>query len=254
MIFYFSGTGNSLYIAQQVAKKINIEVVSIADAFKKGIYTFELQENENIGFVVPVYFCTIPSIVEKFIEELKFTNLNNNYCFTILNCGSTTGNAGKTISKLLMENSQLKNTEFAIRMVNNYSLSYPIISKSAQDVVLKTANKEINEIADKIKKNSSGNFNCIKGFIPQIMTVIGRRLYNEGRKIHFSTSDKCVGCGLCMKNCPDSAIILDNNQPIWTKKKCTQCLACLHHCPNNAIKYKNSSKQQYTNTYINKDY
>lgn len=40
MIFYFSGTGNSLYIAKLLGEKTGERVISIGEEAGKGNYTF----------------------------------------------------------------------------------------------------------------------------------------------------------------------------------------------------------------------
>ena len=60
-------------------------------------------------------------------------------------------------------------------------------------------------------------------------------------------NESCVGCGLCAKNCPVSAIELRAGRPVWTKKQCVMCLSCLHRCPKFAIQYggKTAKHGQY---------
>ena len=68
------------------------------------------------------------------------------------------------------------------------------------------------------------------------------------RTSHFSVEDTCIGCGLCARNCPVSAIAIREKRPVWVKDECVMCLRCLHHCPKFAIQYGKRTKQhrQYT--------
>ena len=66
MIFYFSGTGNSLYVARLLADELNDCIISIPDCINNGTFEFELKDSEKIGIVTPVYFYGLPSIVETF--------------------------------------------------------------------------------------------------------------------------------------------------------------------------------------------
>jgi ferredoxin len=47
--------------------------------------------------------------------------------------------------------------------------------------------------------------------------------------------DLCVGCGLCVKNCPNQAIYLVNRKAKIIQQKCQQCGVCLNVCPKQAI-------------------
>ena len=70
MIIYFSGTGNSLYVAKKLLSESE-RLVSIADCMKQNDFSIELEKDEKLGFVFPVYFYTVPSIVREFIEKVK---------------------------------------------------------------------------------------------------------------------------------------------------------------------------------------
>jgi flavodoxin len=96
-IYYFSGTGNSLAVARDIAEKINGKLIPIYSVIEKeDIET----DADTIGIVFPVYYATlgqsgIPFMVRKFIEKLK--NINSKYLFVICTHG---GMPGATIGNL----------------------------------------------------------------------------------------------------------------------------------------------------------
>ena len=73
--------------------------------------------------------------------------------------------------------------------------------------------------------------------------------YDAMRKTkHFTVEDSCIGCGLCARKCPVSAIRIEDGKPVWVKDECVACLACLHSCPKFSIQYGSRTKGhgQYT--------
>ncbi len=57
MIFYYSGTGNSLWVAKEIGKYQDERLINIATEMKKNQeeYVYELERKEKIGFVFPTY-------------------------------------------------------------------------------------------------------------------------------------------------------------------------------------------------------
>ena len=77
MKFYFSGTGNSLYVAKSIGEK-DEEVIPIAKLMdtKDEVYEFILKENESIGFILTFIFTLILS----YIAEIKiYGNIYNKF-------------------------------------------------------------------------------------------------------------------------------------------------------------------------------
>jgi ferredoxin len=55
--------------------------------------------------------------------------------------------------------------------------------------------------------------------------------------IRFSIDkDKCVGCGVCKKVCPENAIHGERKEPHWIdEEKCVKCGLCKDACKFDAI-------------------
>jgi ferredoxin len=97
MILCFSGTGNSRYVAGQIVKGINDEILSLNERIKREDFG-AVPSLRPLGFVTPTYAWRIPRIVEDFIQKTEFTG--NNRAFFVMTCGSDTGNAVKYLRKL----------------------------------------------------------------------------------------------------------------------------------------------------------
>lgn len=81
IIFYFTGTGNCLYIARQLAGA-DTELLSIPQMVKRGKYEFEADE---IGIVYPIYGHMPPYMVRQFIQKAR---LKAGYRFAVLTYGA----------------------------------------------------------------------------------------------------------------------------------------------------------------------
>ncbi len=58
---------------------------------------------------------------------------------------------------------------------------------------------------------------------------------------------RCVGCGLCAKNCGQDAIVLENGKARVLEDKCVGCGRCIGHCNVDAIANTNSSSARDVN-------
>jgi pyruvate formate lyase activating enzyme len=47
--------------------------------------------------------------------------------------------------------------------------------------------------------------------------------------------EKCIGCGLCVDACPESAIFQNNAGKIQIETSCKQCQTCVNICPSAAL-------------------
>ncbi len=48
-------------------------------------------------------------------------------------------------------------------------------------------------------------------------------------------TEECTGCGICVDECPATAIELKNEKAKVNEEECTECGTCADSCPNSAI-------------------
>ncbi len=77
-IYYFSGTGNSLVVARDIAEKINGKIIPIVSVLDQEIVNTNA---DVIGFVFPIHDYKPPPLIEQFIK--KIANLNSKYIFAV---------------------------------------------------------------------------------------------------------------------------------------------------------------------------
>ncbi len=251
MIFYFSGTGNSLWVAKNLAEFQGEQVVSIAEQMNAAAsFSFSLKPGEKLGFVFPIYAWAPPKIVMDFIEKLEIKQDSNPYTFAVGTCGDTAGYTMKLLGKALEKRNLKLDSGFSVFMPNNYIILYDVDSKEEERIKLEDAQQVVQHINEVIEKKKEGVFECYEGSKSFLNTYVISPLFNKfalGSK-KFHTENNCISCSLCERICPIQNIILLEGKPKWGDR-CTKCLACIHRCPVQAIEYgkKTKNKGRYYN-------
>ena len=248
MIFYFSGTGNSLQAAQAMLAP-GEKLIDMAECVWKKECSFQIAPGEPVGFVFPVYFGGLPVPVETFIDELDLP-FKPSYCYGLLTCGGGPAAAGEALRARLRKRGLSLHALFTVTMPDNYILMYKIPETEEQNRILTKAALWL----DHIKKQVDGRVRTTEraSAKDRLITAVLHPLYENGRFTKpFYADDQCVGCGLCAKRCPVHAIVIENGRPKWILDKCYQCLGCAR-C--GAIQYgkKTVGKKRYTNPILKK--
>lgn len=230
MICYFSGTGNSKYVAQRFAEAFNEPLCDMART------DIRSTDSQTLGFVMPVYYWGIPNIVLDFLKSFRIEG--NPYIYLVFTCGGSTGAAGKMFEKALGRKCGMQGS---VLMPDTWTPMFDVSDKAKMTDILDAAEPVIDELICKVKARAHGDFNRHKGFTP--LTPLVYPSYKRQTTRKFTVSGDCIGCGLCEKQCPSGIIRLENGRPVWTADKCAFCLGCLHRCPEFAIQFGGKTKK-----------
>lgn len=242
MIFYFTGTGNSLFAAKRLLAE-GEKLINIAEAIKKNEYDYNVENGENVGFVFPVYFYTVPSIIKEFVSKLNVNGVE--YTYAVITCGGGISQAGSVLKKMLEKQGLTLNYVTPLLMPDNSMLFYQIPSvEEGRDRLLK-AEKRLCDIKEIIKSRTECKISTTT--IVSNIIGLGYKLCNKTAK--FYADEKCIGCGMCQNICPLEVITLNEGKPQWTKDTCTKCSACINRCTKGAIQYGKRTKKR--NRYAN---
>jgi len=248
MIIYFSATGNSQFVAEQIAAATQDKVISVRQALANDEKIFVLAENENFGVIVPTYFGGFPSIVQDFFEKIKINvEGKNHYNFFVATCGGGFGNIQVEAKKTFQNFGLNLDASFAIFMVDNWTPYFDLTDKKYVDEAEKKVEPALNQIIEKILSKEKIQ---LEKTISAEESAKRIEMYENLRQTkNFTVNENCVGCGKCARQCP-----IQNKKPAWIKKFCTLCFGCLHCCPKNAINFNNQTEGhgQYHNPRIKK--
>jgi len=241
MIFYFSGTGNSRWVAENVASSFSDSVTAMSDFFDRGAVSspvFTVAPNELIGFVFPVHSWGIPPAARKFIENLQINSYNNNLIFGIFTCGDDCANTRKMFLKLIHAKGWTCRHVYSVQMPNTYIVlpGFNVDRKSVEKCKIEKAGLLLPELIQAIRNDKpvdayiKGSFSFLKTGV--IYPLFVRHALNSRP---FHSTNACLACGHCANNCPTKNITV-SDKPVWGNH-CVQCLSCIHRCPTRAIDY-----------------
>ena len=242
MVFYYSGCGNSKFIAQSIAEAFDEKMVFIPEAQRNGDFEYSLAEKEMIGFVFPIYSWRSPHLVDEFVEKLKL-NGKPSYVWTAVTCGDNVGETEKLFRKELEKIGLYLNAAFCFKMPNTYvnMMGMSVDKPEVAEEKIAKAKAKLPNVIDMIKDHAEYS-DMIKGAFPRFKSnVIGSGFYKWASDEPFFSTDECISCGMCVKVCPMQNITLENGRPVW-HGNCNTCDACYHHCPKHAIQYGQATR------------
>lgn len=249
LILYFSGTGNTYFIADLIHKKLVEERVD-TDIEPVEIFPPEnAKEYDLLLFGFPIYSCDMPGFLNGFVKNLSVTRTKGIILFATMGfygCNALY-RASKKFAKvgfvpLLAEEIKLpgsdgllfikKESRFANKVLSKDYKKLPSIKKAVKNIVNKVLEIKISNLLNSDDANiplfKSWAFPMEFGLrimYPAIENLLKRK---------FWVNDRCTKCGICIEVCPSKNIHLKNGKVAFSDN-CYLCLRCIHQCPEEAI-------------------
>ena len=233
ILFYFSGTGNSKYIAELFSNKMNINCYSIeiyADFDKL------ITENDTIAFCYPVYGSRVPRIFREFVTN-HMGVLNGKKLIIFCTQLGFSGDGARAFTDMFNKDSVRIVYAEHFNMpnnINNMSI-FPISSDKTNATCLAKAKKKMNIVCRNISNGKviKRGFNLFSRALGLIQGAFMPRVEQSGLD-SVQIDDDCNGCGLCVQICPMHNFRLENNI-IIPQGNCTLCYRCINKCPQKSI-------------------
>ena len=246
-VFYFTGTGNSLWIARTLAKRLeNAQLLPIGSSPSPE----DISSASTVGVVFPVYMHRMPWMVADFIRGLPECG----YLYAVAVNAGDVGKAFDYFRGLLSEKGGSLAAGFSVVTPSNYLPFGEAVQGEERDELLTEAEKKVEEIASAVARRSS-HFDRQAGWFrknvaPGLLYSLGHR-HIRSMDSSFSVDDNCTSCGICEQLCPAENIVLADGKPTW-HHRCEMCLGCLNLCPESAIQYgkKTRGLRRYRNPQV----
>lgn len=246
MVLYFSATGNTEYIAKEIAKQLDDECLNLLDRMKNNDNS-ELHSDKPFIICAPVYVCEMPRFMSAYLKKQTFTGSKDVYF--IFTSGGYCGISGQLAKRIIRKKKMNYRGHAEFKMPRNYVAndSYPMLETKEVEERILNSRDMIGPVVEKIKAGEKLKARHVFLF----ETIITLPFNPVWCKYKFKTkdffyTDKCVGCGKCVKLCPLNNVILQDGKPVWGDN-CTHCMACIGNCPTQAIEYGEitKTKEQY---------
>lgn len=239
MIFCFSGTGNSRYIANKIAETLGKQTVSLNEKVRNKDFS-PIECDEKIIFVTPTYAWRMPLVVEEFIKKTNFNGAKR--AWFVMTCGGEIGDAEK-YNKALCESKNLTYMgTYQVVMPENYIAMFGVPTEEESVKIIESSEKETDRISAMISKNTKfpkPRSNAYDKIMSSAVNPIFYKFFVKDKQ--FYATDECVSCGKCVEICPLENIKIKDGKPKWNGD-CTHCMACISYCPKEAIEYGKKSK------------
>ncbi len=227
VLFYFTGTGNSLAVARSIA--VGLTEVHLVPMLKKDALDYIDNNTERIGLVFPIHVNAVPHIVVKYIEKIKI--LSSVYFYAVATHGGVPGMSELYLNKILKKQNIILDAYFEIKMINN-------TPKGVAPKFLMNLDWELGITPEKINAVLSESHISIENIVQKI------KIKEKSRhKLNFLLDECCTGCGTCEKVCTTKRIRMKGNKPEWVHENCSFCYACFNYCPEQAIGVEHYTKK-----------
>ena len=239
MVLYYSGTGNSKFIAKCIASALETDCLNLNERIKAED-TSSVQTEENVILVTPTYAWRIPHIVSDWLEKVDLVSAKR--IWFVMDCGSEIGNAAKYNRQLAVQKHLHYMGTAQIIMPENYIAMFNAPQKEQAKSIVEQAEPALQKVLTQLRAGqefSPPRDNLYDRLMSGPVNPVFYRFFVKADA--FRATDACIGCGKCVELCPLNNIHLESGRPVWGKN-CTHCMACICYCPKEAIEYGKKSR------------
>jgi len=245
LIVYFSGTGNSKYVAELFSSNMSAACHSIEEDVE---FADLIAKSDTIAFCYPVYMSRVPRVMREFAARHMNALQGKKiiiFCTQLL----LSGDGARAFAALFPKRHAdviYAAHFFMPNNVNNVAI-LPMPSEKTVKKCMEKAECKIRKVcADinrgKVKKRGFNPVGRLLGLPQGVFMSATERMANKTIRM----DDDCTKCGVCVKICPTSNLVLEDGK-VTHNHTCTMCYRCINQCPEKAINilFRGKVKKQY---------
>ena len=237
MILFFSATGNTKFIAEELARRLDDTALDLRGKIRDHDYS-PVSSEKPFVICSPVYVCEPPRFLTEYLRKTPL--VGNQDAYFVFTSGGYSGISAFLARRLARKKQMLYRGSADFKMPRSYLISsaYPPLEKEEIEARIRACAAKLPETAETIRRGETLKSRHIwlwEKLVTLPFTPVWVRL-RQGTK-DFTVTDACISCGKCERGCPLRVIRMENGRPVWRSKSCAHCMACIQNCPVGAIEY-----------------
>ena len=231
---YLSGSGNTKHVVTLLLNELGnngiCAPIESEDAMKA-------LDGDEILIAYPTMFSNIPYLVRDFINS-HGSSWKGKKIFLITTMGLFAGDGTGCAARLLKKYGAMITGGLQIVMPDSIGDCKALKKTKEQNkAIIDKADKRIIEAAKQIREGRYPKEGL--SFAAHLAGLFGQRLWFYNKTTGYKDKlridpAKCIGCGICTKNCPTQNIKIEDGKAV-SSDKCTMCYRCVNHCPKQAM-------------------
>jgi NAD-dependent dihydropyrimidine dehydrogenase PreA subunit/flavodoxin len=254
-IFYFSGTGNTWWISQHIAKALleqglDVQAYSIEQIEPQAAGKL-IEKAVGVGLGFPIYGSDVPRIFKNWLDALP-AQKEEKPTLGFITQGLWSGTGCNFLDKYLKEKGLDLQWSREFNMPNNiclpkFAFMFPYESEPEKWArTLENRQKDVQAFAAKVAGDIGyrQHNDVVSRASAWIQRGPFRLMHDPGRKL-WSVDENCLGekCARCTRICPVENIKMVDGIA-QHGEACVYCMRCFNYCPTHAIHYWGASNKK----------